>query len=98
MAGYYRRYVQDYVKHSSPLNELNRKEEPFVWTDRRQNAFNFLKNCLLIALILAMSRDEEIFLLDVEASEAAVGVILPQEQNHLVRVIGFSSRGFNKHE
>lgn len=34
LAGYYRRFVQDFSKIAMPLTELTKKGEPFVWTER----------------------------------------------------------------
>ena len=45
-----------------------------------------------------MSQDTGIFVLDVDASDLAVGAVLQQEQGDLLRVIGYSSRTFNKCE
>ena len=53
---------------------------------------------LTTALILAMSQDAGTFVLDVDASDLAVGAVLQQEQGDLLRVIGYSSCTFNKCE
>ena len=37
--GYYRRFIEGYAKQATPLTELLKKEEGFVWTERRQRAF-----------------------------------------------------------
>ena len=66
-----------------------------MWNEQRQSAFNFLKCTLISALILAMSQDEGTFVLDVDASNFAVGAMLQQEQEGVLRVIGYSSRTIN---
>ena len=98
MAGYYRRYIKDYAELARPLNDLNKKDEPFIWTYDRKGAFEYLKQRLASAPILAMSKDDGKFILDVDASEFAVGAVLQQEQDGLLRVIGYSSKSFNTHE
>ena len=95
LCGYYRRYVQDYAKHASPLQELTKNDESYEWNVQRQEAFDFLKQALTTAPILAMSQDTGMFVLDVDASDSAVGAVLQQEQGNLLRVIGYSSRTFN---
>lgn len=32
LVGYYRRFVQDFLKIAVPLTELTRPKEPFIWT------------------------------------------------------------------
>ena len=98
LCGYYRRYVQDYAKHAAPLTELTKNDMSYEWNAQRQEAFNFLKQALTTAPILAMSQDVGTFILDVDASDLAVGAVLQQEQGDLLRVIGYSSRTFNKCE
>ena len=41
-----------------------------------------------------MSQDEGLFILDVDASDFAVGAVLQQEQKEILRVIGYASRAF----
>ena len=48
--------------------------------------------------VLAMSRDEGEYVLDVDASNWAAGAVLQQEQDGLLRVIGYASRTFDKCE
>ena len=92
LCGYYRRYVQDYARHAAPLHEL---WVPYEWNIQRQEAFIFLKQALTTASILGMSQDTGMFVLDVDASDLAVGAVLQQEQGDLLRVIGYASRTFN---
>jgi len=80
---------------AAPLHELARKEEPFIWNERRQRAFGQLKQQLISAPILAMSQDEGQFVLNVDASEAAAGAVLQQRQSQELKVIGYASRIFN---
>ena len=95
LCGYYCRYVKDFAAHASPLHELIKTDIEFAWTDRRQHAFDFLKNALVSAPILAMSQDEGLFVLDVDASDFAVRAVLQQEQDGTLKMIGYSSRTFN---
>jgi hypothetical protein len=95
LCSYYRKYVKDFARFSAPLSELTRKGEVYQWDDRRQDAFDYLKDRLVSAPILSTSQDVGVYVLDVDASDIAVGAVLQQEQNGLLRVIGYASRTFN---
>src|SRR6266496_2274890 len=95
LCSYYRRYVKDFSRHASPLHELTRKDEPYDWNDRRQQAFDHMKLCLTTAPILAMSKEEGQLVLDVDASNWAAGAVLQQYQDGVLKVIAYSSRMFN---
>ncbi|XP_071727623.1 uncharacterized protein [Rutidosis leptorrhynchoides] len=43
LAGYYRRFIKDSSKISSPLTKLTRKDVPFQWGDEQEKAFQTLK-------------------------------------------------------
>src|SRR5918911_2947315 len=43
---YYRKFVKDFSRIAKPLLELSKKDTPFVWTEKQQNAFDFLKKRL----------------------------------------------------
>src|SRR6266496_5634855 len=73
LCSYYRKFVKNFSLYAAPLQELTRKEEPYVWTPERQKAFETLKGHLVTGPILAMSREEEAFILDVDASNWAAG-------------------------
>ena len=52
LAGYYRRFVQDFSKIAAPLTKLTRKGEKYIWTEECASAFEELKNKLISAPIL----------------------------------------------
>ena len=39
LAGYYRRFVEDFSRIASPLTQLTRKGTPFVWSPACESSF-----------------------------------------------------------
>ena len=76
ITGYYRIYIRDYAIIAVPLFELTKKEEPFVWTATRQNAFEALRLKLATAPILIRPDFTLPFILDVDWSQKGVGAVL----------------------
>ncbi|KAL8146752.1 hypothetical protein AgCh_004479 [Apium graveolens] len=54
LAGYYRRFVQDFAKIAAPLTRLTRQTEKFEWTEKCENSFQELKKRLVTAPVLAL--------------------------------------------
>ncbi|KAK1351415.1 hypothetical protein POM88_054388 [Heracleum sosnowskyi] len=54
LAGYYRRFVQDFAKIAAPLTRLTHKTEKFEWTEKCENSFQELKKRLVTAPVLAL--------------------------------------------
>ena len=52
LVGYYRRFVQDFVKLAGPLTALTKKGVKFDWTEKCQRLFEELKQRLTTAPIL----------------------------------------------
>jgi len=76
--GYYRRFIVSYAKVATPLTELLKRETDFVWTDRRQQAFEELKKALTTAPILSPPDWEREFHVTLDASGWCLGAILWQ--------------------
>ena len=52
LAGYYRRFVENFSRIAAPMTELTRKGVKFVWSERCERAFQELKGRLTSAPIL----------------------------------------------
>ncbi|KRY10187.1 Retrovirus-related Pol polyprotein from transposon gypsy [Trichinella patagoniensis] len=78
LASYYRRYINDFARVAGPLHELTRKGEKWQWGPRQEGAFTTLKNLLVSTLILEHSDFSIPFVLDVDASDTAIGAVLSQ--------------------
>ena len=52
LAGYYRRFIEDFSKIAAPMTRLTRKEVKFEWNDRCEEAIQELKRRLTSAPIL----------------------------------------------
>ena len=98
LAGYYRNFVADFAAIARPLHELTKKGRHFEWTDRQDEAFLLLKRKLTEAPVLATPRDEGMFYLDTDASDQALGAVLQQEQDGVIKVIGYASRSLSDAE
>ena len=54
LAGYYRKFVEGFLKLATPLTKLTRKEEKFVWSESFQQSFDELKRKLTSATVLTL--------------------------------------------
>ena len=75
---FYRRFIKSFSKIAQPINELLRKEEPFVWTEDRQNALDTLKAALLNNAVLYSPDPDKPFTICLDASDRSVGSIISQ--------------------
>ena len=57
LANYYRRFVGSLVEIARSIHLLTQKNEPFVWKDAQQEAFEHLKHCLVTAPVLSRPRN-----------------------------------------
>ena len=56
LAGYYRRFIEDFSRLVAPMTRLTRKEVKFEWNDLYERAFHELKRRLTSAPILIVSK------------------------------------------
>ena len=98
LANYYRRFIKDFAKIVSPLNQLLRKDHKFLWTDACEQAFKALREALISAPILAFPDFKETFHLYTDVSNEGVGVTLGQIQNGRKVAIAYAGRDFNSAE
>ena len=77
-ANFYRRFIKDFSKICRPLHDLTKKDVPFVWGDKQQQAFDTLKKCLCSKPILAIPKDDAPFRVEADCSQYAMGGVLSQ--------------------
>ena len=95
MAGYYRRFIQNYSELSKPLSLLTHKNHEFQWTDEQQKSFERLKKEMTSdKLMLHFPDFTKEFALNTDASSYAIGAVLSQDE----RPIAFASRTLNSAE
>ena len=94
LAGYYRRFVQDFSLIATPLTRLLRKDTKFEWTDECQASFERLKTCLTSAPVLTLPEGEDGFEVYSDASRRGLGCVLMQRG----RVVAYASRQLRPHE
>ncbi|XP_073363137.1 uncharacterized protein [Aegilops tauschii subsp. strangulata] len=54
LAGYYRRFIENFSKIAKPMTELLKKEKKFVWTDECESSIQELKQRLVTAPVLTL--------------------------------------------
>ena len=81
------------------IKKENKKPVPFVWTPKRQQAFELIKKRMSEAPVIAHPDFTKPFILYTDASGTGVGAVLHQEdENGQERIIACASRAFNQHE
>nr|GEV03917.1 DNA-directed DNA polymerase [Tanacetum cinerariifolium] len=78
-AGFYRHFIQDFLKIARPMTHLLKKETPFVFSKECIDAFNTLKKKLTEASILVVPDWNLPFELMCDASDYAIGTVLGQQ-------------------
>ncbi|XP_073132168.1 uncharacterized protein [Henckelia pumila] len=94
LAGYYRRFIQDFSKIALPLTSLTRKGVKFVWSDQCEKSFAELKEILMSAPVLAIPEGTGRFVVYNDASKSGLGAVLIQDN----KVIAYASRQLKVHE
>lgn len=94
MCNYFRRYVRNYAKLAKPLTLLLKKEQPFVWTENQQKAFDALKTALAEEVTLAFPGDEQLFVTCDSSAHSIGGMLSTGELPH-DRPIYFFSKTLN---
>nr|GEW39227.1 putative reverse transcriptase domain-containing protein [Tanacetum cinerariifolium] len=80
LAGYYRRFIEGFLKNSESMTKLTQKKVKFDWGDKQEAAFQLLKQKLCSALILALPEGSEYFIVYCDASIKGLGAVLMQRE------------------
>ncbi|KRZ81763.1 Retrovirus-related Pol polyprotein from transposon 17.6, partial [Trichinella sp. T8] len=99
LASYYRRFVRNFAGVANPLHALTKKGEKWHWGPKEEEAFTLLKKALVSPPILGHPDFDRTFLVDVDASEDAVGAVLSQQGGQdPPSVIAYASRSLSRAE
>ena len=93
LTGFYQRFIPDYAKIITPLTDMLRKDIKWEWAVQHQLAFDNLKQALLDSVVLAFPDPNKPYLLQIDASDFALGATLNQEdEKGRIRLIACGSR------
>ncbi|WVZ89504.1 hypothetical protein U9M48_035897 [Paspalum notatum var. saurae] len=88
LAGYYRRFIDNFSKVAKPMTKLTKKNVKFEWSPQCEKAFQTLKSPLTFAPILTQPDSTKSFDIYCDACRTGLGYVLMQEG----RVIAYASR------
>ncbi|GKA03627.1 putative reverse transcriptase domain-containing protein [Tanacetum coccineum] len=88
LVGYYRRFIEGFLKIAKLMTKLTQKSVKYEWGDKEEEAFQLLKQKLCSAPILALPEGTENFVVYCDASHKGLGVVLMQKE----KVIAYASR------
>ncbi|GKB81863.1 putative reverse transcriptase domain-containing protein [Tanacetum coccineum] len=94
LAGYYRRFIENFSKIAKSLTILTQKSKTFDWGEEQELAFQTLKDKLCNAPVLALPDGPEDFVVYCDASGIGLGCVLMQRG----KVIAYASRQLKIHE
>ncbi|KAJ9536067.1 hypothetical protein OSB04_un000770 [Centaurea solstitialis] len=94
LAGYYRKFIQDFSRIATSLTMLTKKNVKFEWKEAQAEAFQTLKERLCSAPILSLPDGSEDFVVYSDASKLGLGCVLMQRG----KVIAYASRQLKDHE
>ena len=94
LAGYYRRFVNDFSRIARPMTSLMKKDCKFVWSDKCEEAFQTLKGRLTTAPVLTLPDGSDSYDVYSDASKNGLGCVLMQNG----KVIAYASRQLKPYE
>ncbi|XP_021991830.1 uncharacterized protein LOC110888619 [Helianthus annuus] len=94
LAGYYRRFIQDFSKIASPMTKLTKKSEKFIWGEEQEKAFQTLKEKFSNSPVLTLPDGTDDLVVYTDASHQGLGCVLMQKG----KVVAYASRQRKQHE
>ncbi|XP_059474872.1 uncharacterized protein LOC132196326 [Neocloeon triangulifer] len=98
MVNYFRRYIPKFSGLIKVLTDLLKEDEPFVWNEERQTAFEHTKALLHSEPLLRLPDMSKPFVLSTDASGFALGAALEQDFEDGRHPVGFASQKLKKAE
>jgi hypothetical protein len=93
-----RQFIQNFSRIAIPLTELTKKEIPFNWTKKHDEAFDKLKTACVKPPVLVSFRSNEALRFETDASDLAIGMCAKQERDGKWHPIAYHSRKFTSAE
>ena len=99
-ANFYRKFIKAFSNIIAPITDLTKQTARFRWTPEAQTAFETLKDLFTSASILRHPDASLPYILEVDASETAVGAVLSQRQGPkaLLHPVAYFSRTLSEAE
>ena len=94
LAGYYKRFIEDFSRLAALMTRLTRKGVKFEWDDLCEKGFQELKRRFTSAPILLVPEQGQRHTVYCDASKDELGCVLMQSG----RVVAYGSRQLNNHE
>ncbi|QRV93063.1 Retrotransposable element Tf2 protein [Ceratobasidium sp. AG-Ba] len=95
LAGFYRRWVENFSSKAKPLTELTKKGIKFKWTDKEDQAFQSIKEAITKEPVLIHPNPEKPYILETDASGVALGAVLSQKgEDGRLHPIAYLSQSF----
>nr|GEV05866.1 putative reverse transcriptase domain-containing protein [Tanacetum cinerariifolium] len=76
LAGYYRRFIEGFLKTTKLMTKLTQKNVKFDWGEKEEAAFQLSKQKLCSTPILALPKGSENFIVYCDASHKGLGAVL----------------------
>lgn len=96
LAGWYRRFIENFSSITFPISETLSSKQKFKWTPEAQNSFTTIKDLLTTAPILSNPDFSKKFYLHCDASDYGIGAVLVQlDENGQEKPIAFMSKKLN---
>ncbi|GJU63283.1 putative reverse transcriptase domain-containing protein [Tanacetum coccineum] len=81
--GYYRRFIEGFLKIDKPMTKLTQKKVKFIWGDKQEATFQLLKQKLCSASILALPEGSEDFIAYCDLQSKVLGACLMQREKEI---------------
>ena len=99
LVGYYRSFCRIFSTVVTPLSNWLRGDAKYFWSDVCQQAFENVKSLLCAAPVLAAPHMDELFKLQVDASQVGAGAVLLQaDELGIDKPVSFFSKKLNTHQ
>ncbi|GJX41985.1 putative reverse transcriptase domain-containing protein, partial [Tanacetum coccineum] len=95
LVGYYRRFIEGFLKIAKPMTKLTQKKVAFEWGDKQEAAFQTLKHKLCSVPIFALPQGAKNFIVYCDASHKGLGAVLMQNEKMITLVIFVITTGGN---
>ena len=101
LAGYYRKFIQNFSSKAKQLTELTKDKTTFYWTSECEKSFKILKNELCSSPVLRYPDYKKEFTLTTDASNKGLGAVLSQEGHpcyYISRTLNKAEENYNTTE